>query len=217
MKVYKNYSTSSIVTSMASPEWTRYDWDILKLKDLELAEEGEGATQTRFRNKISRWEDHIDAFHHSPTRINGSNRWIGRPDGFAMVQALAVDSHRIFSTLKGDFDDVECIIRHFFPNLSLLVVLIVEPPDGTWSQKGDQEQYLIHETFTNYDSRFVSSCYPFQSRTGGPFRVPSAENTSYVEYVLKGVQKRFQREKDDYHWYTPPQIIVRVSSLPKDA
>lgn len=49
-----------------------------------------------------------------------SDKWIGRPRHFKKVHALAINRELLTQMI----DDYECTIRHFFPRLELLVVLI---------------------------------------------------------------------------------------------
>jgi hypothetical protein len=73
------------------------------------------------------------------TTMGGSNKWLNRPKQFNKINYLAI-SRDLLHHLQ---DDYEPFIRHFFPNLLVLIVLIDEDIDiersgrfGTWNIVG---------------------------------------------------------------------------------
>jgi hypothetical protein len=103
----KAYST------IAGPEWIRCDWDVLCLKHLDF-HDNKGFDRRRFQGSIQRWDPQDEDI------SAGSDKWIGRPQSFEMISALAINREVLTQT----WDDYEYIIRHFFPSLKLLVVLV---------------------------------------------------------------------------------------------
>ena len=185
--------------SDAVPEWIRFDWDILYLKQLDFSHSFIKPEYTYL--SIQRWDPQEEE-----EISDESDKWMGRPVHFEDVTALAINREVLTQT----FDDYECIIRHFFPHVKLLIVLI---DDGitiheAWDVKeGD---------FKAYESDWGDFCprWNFTRASTGPFTCVSDENEDYETYVEKQMIKRFQREQDDYKDYNAPLINVRGCWLP---
>lgn len=181
------------------PKWIRFDWDILYLKQLDFSHSFIKPEYTYL--SIQRWDPQEEE-----EISDESDKWMGRPVHFEDVTALAINREVLTQT----FDDYECIIRHFFPHVKLLIVLI---DDGitiheAWDVKeGD---------FKAYESDWGDFCprWNFTRASTGPFTCVSDENEDYETYVEKQMIKRFQREQDDYKDYNAPLINVRGCWLP---
>jgi hypothetical protein len=111
-----------------------------------------------------------------PNEISdGSDKWIGRPRHFEDVHALAV--HR--DVLTQTFDDYEYIIRHFFPNLKVLVVLIDDriAINKVWDIKNNDFE-VYKRDWGDYPPRweFTRKCSPY-------FTGVSYKNERYKEFI----------------------------------
>jgi hypothetical protein len=107
-------------------------------------------------------------------------------------------------------DDYECIIRHFFPRLKLLIVLIDDGIviDDAWEIKNNDSG--VYE-----DDRGDSPPHwEFMRESTGPFTIVSNKNTRYKEYIEMQMAKRFEREEKDYKDYTAPALCVMGCWLP---
>ena len=104
-------------------------------------------------------------------------------------------------------DDYECVIRHFFPHLELLVVLI---DDGIVIHKAWDNDFKAYER----DWGDLSPRDQFTEVSTGPFTLVSRENVVYEMYVKGEMMGHFKREEDDYNDYIAPFISVRGCWLP---
>lgn len=177
----------------------RFDWDVLYLKSLRFSDD---FIQPNFLETIERWGPIDDLY----DIADGSNKWNGRPDNFDMVRTLAI--HR--DTLTQTNDDYECVLRHFFPRLQLLMVLIDDDVaiKKAWGVK-DNDFREYEGDWGDYPPR----CY-FTQKSTGPFTVVSEKNRCYEEYVITDIKKRFEREEQDYKDYTAPDIRIMGCWLP---
>ena len=197
MECLKAYPTCSD----AVPEWIRFDWDILYLKELDFSTQYSFIKPEFKHLSIQRWEPY-----EFERVTDQSDKWIGRPRHFEKVQALAVNREVLIQTT----DDYECIIRHFFPHLELLVVLI-------------DDDVVIHEAWDNDFKTYEGDWGHFQPRwaftraSTGPFTSVSDVNVDYERYVKKQIMERLKREKKDYKDYNAPFISVRACWLPPGA
>jgi hypothetical protein len=175
MECLKAYSTYNDVV----PKWIRFDWDILYLKQLDFSTHYSFVKPEFEYLSIQRWEP--QEFEDVTDR---SDKWIGRPRHFEKVHVLAVNREVLTQTI----DDYECIIRHFFPYLELLVVLI-------------DDDVVIHEAWDNDFKAYEGDWGDFQPRweftraSTGPFTSVSNVNVDYERYVKKQIIERLKREK----------------------
>ena len=180
-------------------EWTRFDWDTLYFKDLDnIALQ---CIRPGFTGYIQRRDPH------DPEDISdGSDKWIGRPQHFEDVCMLAVNREVLIQTM----DDYECIIRHFFPNLQVLVVLI---DDGVaigevWNIK-DNNFEIYERDWGDYPPR-----WEFTRACSTSFTVVSHENKHYAEFIESQMKKHFKKEEENYAGYSAPLICVMGCWLP---
>ncbi|PMD42034.1 hypothetical protein L207DRAFT_510343 [Hyaloscypha variabilis F] len=208
LKAYKNYENfDDITTSIGGPEWFRYDWDILHLKDMSFSERGKGFADPGF-DRIRRW-DQQDCRWTTWEPEDGTEKWLGAPDSFEKVQALAINRELFFST----HDDCECIIRHFFPDLRMLIILIddgIGEIEKIWGiQDGD---------FGPYEDDWGDFCprWAFAMASTGPFTDVGVDNILYADYIDRDLERRFKKEEEDYEdeSYLSPLIMVMGCSLP---
>ncbi|KFX87754.1 hypothetical protein V490_08028 [Pseudogymnoascus sp. VKM F-3557] len=170
------YERSSTTTGK---EPIRFDWDVLYLKSLNFSDE---FTRPNFLEMIQRWNPIDDLDYGIADR---SNKWDGRPDNLDMVRTLAI--HR--DTLTQTGDDYECVLRHFFPRLQLLMVLID-------------------------DDVAIKTAWGVKDNDFRPFAVVSEKNKHYEMYVEMEIEKRLKREEQDYKQYTAPVLRVMGCQLP---
>jgi hypothetical protein len=193
----KAYSTCNHVI----PQWIRFDWDTLYLKQLDFSTHYSFVKPELEYFSIQRWEPQEGV-----EISDESDKWIGRPGHFEKVHALAVNREVLTQTN----DDYECIIRHFFPHLELLIVLIDDgvPIHEAWDVKEDD--------FKAYESDWGD--YPprweFTRASTGPFTPVSDVNVDYENYVKSRMMERFEAEGRDYKKYKAPFISVRGCWLP---
>jgi hypothetical protein len=104
--------------------WFRFDWDILYLKQLDFSEDRRGFAKC----SSILWFDQ--------DRDEVSDLWTGRPRNFEKVQALAINRE----VLTQSTNDYQFVIRHFFPRLKLLVVLVDDeiPISTAWKIRNDR-------------------------------------------------------------------------------
>jgi hypothetical protein len=204
LKEYKNYT--DVTMSIAGPEWIRFDWDILYLKNLDFAKNGYGFTLPGFERSIQRWRpaDIFDAIFDTITEE--SDKWIGRPDLFQHVTTLAINRETFYF---GTYDDCECIIRHFFPNLAVLIILIGNDINTELECRIKENDFAPYDV--DWDRRFPR--YDAVPPGKGPFNYLTEVNRHYGEYIMEDVETRFLRE-EEYAGYATPVIEVMGCDLP---
>jgi hypothetical protein len=195
----KAYSTYSATIS----RWIRFDWDILYLKKLDFST-SYSFVRPEFRFvSVQQWEPQEEM-----EITDESDKWLGRPENFEKLYALAVNREVLTQT----DDDYECIIRHFFPRLELLIVLIDDgiPIREAWDVKEDD--------FKAYESDWAARQprVEFTSSSTGPFTPVSDVNLDYEKYVKNRMVLHFQTEQRNYEEYKAPFISVRGCRLPPD-
>jgi hypothetical protein len=191
----KEFLTTYQMGSNPHQAWIRFDRDILYLKNLDFSQDGKGFSK---RSGIS-WLDPHDG-------EGVSDTWIGRPQDFERIQALAVNRE----VLTQSTSDYECVIRHFFPHLALLIVLIDDDItiEAVWKIQNDK--FDVYED----DWRESFPRWDFIRASTGPFSVVSPVNMRYEKYIKAEMGKRFGKEEKDYEEYTAPFFCVRGCWLP---
>lgn len=123
-----------------------------------------------------------------------------------MVSALAINREVLTQT----WDDYECIIRHFFPSLKLLVVLVDDAIaiEHVWDVKNND--------FGGYEGDWgeFPPRWEFTRESTGPFTIVSNANMRYKEYIQMQMKRRFEREEEDYKQYTTPALYIMGCWLP---
>ena len=175
--------------------WFRFDWDILYLKQLDFSQDGKSFTK---RSSVPCGDP----------RDGGdvSDIWTGRPRGFDEVQALAINRE----VLTQSTNDYQCVIRHFFPHLKLLIVLVDDEVtiNAAWNIRNDK--FEVYED----DWRESFPRWDFMRASTGPFSTVSPVNRPYEKYIEAEMGKRFEKEEEDYNDYTAPFFCVRGCWLP---
>lgn len=137
-----------------------------------------------------------------------SDKWDGRPECLNMIQALAINREFVTQTT----DDYECVLRHFFPSLRLLVVLIDDAVaiDRAWNIKNNN--------FKKYESDWgdFAPRLEFTQKSAGPFTIVSDKNIWYKNYIQMDIEQRFKREEQDYQHHNAPALVVMGCRLPPD-
>ena len=104
----------------------RPDYDIIHLKTLEFAGAAHVYTKSGVTRHIGGWDGSL---RHD---YRGSmDNWSSRPTCFEDLECLALHRRTLFSVGC----DYECVIRHFFPSLRVLVILI---SDETKAERRDE-------------------------------------------------------------------------------
>jgi hypothetical protein len=175
--------------------WLRFDWDILYLKQLDFSQDGRGFA----KRSSTLWWDPQD-------EDDVSDIWIGRPRDFEKIQSLAINRE----VLTQSTNDYQCVIRHFFPRLKLLVVLVDDgvPINAAWKIRNDK--FGVYED----DWRESFPRWDFTRASTGPFSTVSSVNMRYEKYIEAEMGKRFEKEEDYYDDYTTPFFCVRGCWLP---
>ncbi|KIM93136.1 hypothetical protein OIDMADRAFT_61922 [Oidiodendron maius Zn] len=175
--------------------WIRFDWDILYLKQLDFSKDGKGFTT----GSSILWSDPSDG-------DEDSDIWIGRPRDFEKVQALAINRE----VLTQSTNDYECVIRHFFPRLELLIVLVDDGITINAAWKIQNDKFEVYED----DWRESFPRWDFTRSSTGPFSTVSPANMRYEKYIEAEMEKRFKKEERNYEDYTVPFFCVRGCWLP---
>lgn len=199
MKAYKpNESTSQSPKCIAGPEWFRSDVDTVHLKSLEY-----GSSKVQFRD---------------PTYgLRHVNAWKGRPDVFGMVKYLAINREVLAYT----FNTVPyaSIIRHFFPSLQELIVLVDDGIDIEKVWEGTLD-LTYRENFEPYERyKLPHQLYPrdaFVNASKGPFVRVSEQNLGYEAWLKVRLVRSFEVAERNYPEYVMPKISIMGCSLPKN-
>ena len=115
-------------------------------------------------------------------------------------------------------DDCEPFIRHFFPNLLTLLVLIDDETDieEDWGIHNlDYRPYdePLHEKLRTPRNPHNVPRVDFAAKCKGPFREVRL-NIDYRLEIEFEMRKRFEKEEDDYNFYTAPRVRVLGASVP---
>jgi hypothetical protein len=187
--------------------WMIPEQDILHIKSFILNKIGDVYTLPGMRARISRWglETSIP-----PT----SDKWFARPTDFVNIKALAISRDALVHLE----DDYETVIRHFFPNLLVLMVLIDDETDI------DAEWSIFDSNYVRYEGKIAGGLTPNSAIRPKP-RIPFImegkgafkevkKNDEYQLAVEYEMRRRFLKEEADYDWYVAPEIRVLACSVP---
>jgi hypothetical protein len=185
LKAYKEErSFDDVPTSVGGAEWFRFECDILHLKAKDMNFTNLFVKDGLRWENIRRWDDELGIYGQ-----NSSDKWDSRPDIFNHVRSLSISRDVFIST----HDDCECIIRHFFPNLKLLILLIDDEYDieDMW--------YIQNEDFKEYEEDWNEGQprWDFTEACTGPY-IMLIQNEAYGYYIDEDMEKRFKREEEDY-------------------
>jgi hypothetical protein len=187
-------------TSIGGPDWFRFNRDILHLKTKDMDFTDLFVKEGHRWENIRRWGNDLGYF----LQVS-SDKWDSRPDIFNHVRSLSINRDLFISTE----DNCECIIRHFFPNLQLLILLIDDEFDieDMW--------YIQNEDFKEYEDDWddFQPRWAFTNACTGPYKI-LIQNETYGYYVDEDMEKRFKREEEDYEGYVAPLVMVMECSLP---
>ncbi|XMA15780.1 hypothetical protein WAI453_008571 [Rhynchosporium graminicola] len=110
-RVYRNNKPRDKHNNVASTPWIRYDFDIVHIRDVEFSAVEHG------------YAEYVEA---RARYTNGDEySFDGRPDCFNHIEALAISRE----VLRRSIHRNAYLIRHFFPKLRVLVVLIDDEID----------------------------------------------------------------------------------------
>ncbi|KAG9236049.1 hypothetical protein BJ875DRAFT_457505 [Amylocarpus encephaloides] len=192
-----NANSSIGPTDSPDPAWIRYDYDILHLKartwvDIYGTWIGHRWFEPDVR-ETSRYYDH-------------ENRNSKMRNCFNNIQAVAINQEVFLTTAERPSN----VMRHFFPNLKLLIVLI----------DGGAEIHGIGRLRT----KGLDTCgvdpyqrWAFMTASTGPFRVV-CERHIYQRDIERTMRRNFrieeERSKDSVPPYVAPQVVAMGCSLP---
>lgn len=185
--------------TQSEPAWIRFDYDILHLK-----------ARTWIDN-WGRWVGH--RWYESDIRDSKKGGKSGRNsqmrDCFKNVQALAINRELCLTTMERE----EAIIRQFFPNLKLLIILIdggvdIRKRNEMWKLR---EQKLAAGEECEFDPAYLK--WAFMSASTGPFTPVRSEFQQSLEKSLqRGLKEEEKRFKQQH--YVAPQVSIMACSLP---
>jgi hypothetical protein len=132
-----------------------------------------------------------------------NSKWPKSPFGLALLSLFSLD---LFISTE---DDCECIIRHFFPNLQLLILLVDDEhdiPDFWRIKNGDFKEY--EDDWGDFQPRWT-----FTEACTGLYKM-NIQNEAYFDYIDEDIERRFKREEEDYEGYVAPLVMPMGCSLP---
>ncbi|CAG8950848.1 hypothetical protein HYFRA_00003065 [Hymenoscyphus fraxineus] len=184
-----------------APAWIRFDYDILHLKARTWYDNYGRATGHRWYESDIRdsKKGEKSLGRNSPMR-----------DYFKNIQTLAINRELCFMTM----DREASIIRQFFPNLKLLIILIEHTVDigrkrcQMWKL---HEQKLAAGESSDVDPEYLK--WAFTTASTGPFiPVSSLYQQSIERRMRRGLEKEEKRFGRKH--YVAPQVVVMGCSLP---
>lgn len=190
-------------TGVPGPEWLRFDVDTYHLKFDDASFPSPKYIRPNWnRSLIKQWN------FGSRNRVR-TDKWLGRPELFENLRILAVN-YELLACLSDDF---ECAIRHFFPRLLVLVVLVCDANlkvfrnifGRIYYRCGSFENLARHITPADL-SRFVHASH-------GPF-TSEIRDKQFAEIIKSKIQHRLQAEAASYEDYHPPQVVMKSCSVP---
>jgi hypothetical protein len=218
-QVYKPYydaaSKQGVKHKPWLSRWLRLDIDIIHVKPIS------GTLDLLCLSEIFAKPGHtLPIRQHS--RLNSqvnlsTDKWLGRPVHYDQIKTLAI-SRDLLVHLP---DDCEPFIRHFFPNLLVLIVLIDDETDI-------DEEWGVHDLdYSRYDKprpkklRTLSTSNPyniprfdFAQKCKAPFKEVKL-NVDYRMDIEFEMRKRFEKEEEIYNFYTAPRIQVLGAFVPQ--
>jgi hypothetical protein len=217
MQAYKVYKNATLYRCSIAKltRWVRLDHDIIHMK---LMPDGHFPDLAQISLAFAKPGHTTPLRQHA--RLNSqahlsTDKWLSRPFGFDKIRTLAI-SRDLLVHLP---DDCEPFIRHFFPQLLVLIVLV------------DNETH-IDENWGNYDLEYSNyeKAIPENERpVGNPDGIPRLDFIKNCEGPFKEVKlnidyrmdiefemrKRFEKEEHNYHFYNAPRVRVLGASVPE--
>jgi hypothetical protein len=205
LRCHKSERERNKVNEVASAKWIRYDYDIVHIRNLDFSlpeggyvRPGHNAARSR---RVGRYHGHTDS-------VAANNGWERRPACFEHIEALAVSRDVLrLSDMRTNYP-YESVIRHFFPKLRVLIVLIDDDFDIREIWENGSSAFDHYEGDPDSRSRFVN-------HSTGPFRSVKL-NKTYEQQIYEEMSDLLVREASD-HWksdYLPPWVKVMGCSLP---
>jgi hypothetical protein len=193
------------VNEVASAKWIRYDYDIVHIRNLDFSlpeggymRPGHNAARSR---RAGRYHGHAGS-------AAANNGWERRPACFEHIEALAVSRDVLrMSDMRTNYP-YESVIRHFFPKLRVLIVLIDDEFDIGEIWANDSSAFDHYEGDPDSRSLFVN-------HSTGPFRSVKL-NKTYEQQIYEEMSDLLIKEAGA-HWrsdYLPPWVKVMGCSVP---
>jgi hypothetical protein len=219
-KVYRSFTSPAESSELDCGNWIRFGYDIIHLRDFDFSEDVAGYAIEGVGRAVAgsaEWRG-IGRF---------GDRWVGRPSMFEHIRTLCVSR----ATLTQSIDDYECVLRHFFPKLSTLVVLIdiginfadIIPEDADSEEIEDERPN--HSRWFNYEK---GKCYEearslFSRTCTGPIRFATPTpcsnygHVSYSDYgrdISLSIQDHLCFEEQRCDSYNAPIVLLGDTRLP---
>jgi len=215
--VYRSGASPAELSAFDRGNWIRYGYDIVHLRNFEFSEPEAG-----YENTVNTIPQTWEPF--------GVRQWSDWPRMFEHFRTLSLSRETMGPSLSSFSDLCPTLLRHFFPNLSTLIVLIDHEVDfwhirrennDWWRARGiDTSSWrpIMFDTYENVDS-YRASRRLFSETCTGPFLETPADvaDTGMVEYK-KFIQREIQDKLDWEEWahkdHNAPMFIFRSARLP---
>lgn len=212
--LYKN-ATAERHADADTTRWVRLEYDIIHMNLVPTGQEPDLAELSRAFAKPG---------HTTPirqhARLNSqvhlsTDKWLNRPFGFDKIKTLAICRDLLVHLP----DDYESFVRHFFPNLLVLIVLIDNETDidEDWSihdlEYGRYEKAVPKKLRSPGNPHGITRL-DFIKKCKGPFKEVKL-NIDYRMDIEFEMRKRFEKEEDSYDFYIAPRIRVLGASVPE--
>lgn len=140
-------------------------------------------------------------------RVNSTDKWLEQPDLFRKLRVLAVNIE-LFGVLRNDF---ECAIRHFFPNLLALVLLVNDGNITMYPTRDpNQRAWQILRDLSNPE--YCSDCI---RKSTGSFTT-SIQDKQYAEEIRQKTEYHLEAEAEFYENYHTPRVVVMTCQKNSD-
>lgn len=199
LKAYQPPGNSSTPTS--NPAWIRHDYDILHLKAERWDENG-----VRVQHMWGEYDTRPWSY---PGRNISDGKLSLKRECFKKIEILAINREILFQTNE----QVETVVREWFPSLKLLIILIDDEVDieKAWD--------TTPPLFDSYERAPISQRFlprwAFTSASTGPFTPVSSRNSGYKEYIEMKMQRAFGGEEDSSESsQASPYVVVMGCTLP---
>lgn len=220
MQAYGSYhfdATERGVEYEPKTRWVRFEDDIIHIKpttspmvlvpDMAMLSAA-CAKNGREWTPIRRWKS-------DGMRNVDTDRWMIHPARFDRIKTMAI-SRDLLVHLP---DDYECFIRHFFPKLLVLIVLIDDEIDidedwGIHDLEYGRYEKTLPKKLRTFENPHNIPRFDFAKKCKGPFKEVKL-NIDYRMDIEYEMRKRFTQEETDYSTYSAPRIRVLGACAPK--
>lgn len=182
------YESSNCISG---PLWIRFDCDIVHMKNFSFSHQ-----ESKYNSRRG-------------SRLNfTSDSWSGRPSPFEHIRCLAIHRELQLQNELRTGNGLERTIRHFFPNLELLVILI----DDTWDidkvWQVEKQNYRLYEAGNKKTLRTRQEFLEADIDSLHDCKV----NRNYERFILVGLRKGYDHLDRHYSYKSPLTIIMGTTS-----